>query len=384
MRILFVIENYLPHIGGVEVVFSQLAQGLAKKGHEVTVLTHRIKGTAKKGIINGVKIERVSCLGSRYLFSFLAIPRAIQLAKNSDIVHTTTFNGAPPAWIAAKICKKPSIITVHEVWLDFWSTLTEMNIISRTVHQLLEKLIYLLEFDRYVAVSKFTKNDLLRIGIQKKKVTHVYNALDYKLFNPKNYSKKNSRKKLGIPNNQFTYFAYGRPGISKGFEYLILAVAKISKEIPNSKLILMLSKDPAYNKRLNALKELIEKEGVKKNITIIEPAARRELPETIIAMDCVVVPSIREGFGFAALEPCAMGVPVVSTNAASLPEVVHGKFILVPPKDSNRIANAVIDVHRKKYKKSPAKIFSADKNISGYLAEYQKALGQASARTFRA
>ena len=47
MRILFVLENYLPHIGGVEILFKNLSESLVKKGHEVDLVTHRLKGTKK-------------------------------------------------------------------------------------------------------------------------------------------------------------------------------------------------------------------------------------------------------------------------------------------------------------------------------------------------
>src|SRR3989344_5188945 len=110
MRILFVVENYIPHVGGVEVMFSQLAEGLARKGHEVDVVTHQFGMTKSFEVINGVRVHRIPCFGSRYLFTFTSIPKAMNLGKKADIIHTTTFNGAPPAWIAARIARKPSVI----------------------------------------------------------------------------------------------------------------------------------------------------------------------------------------------------------------------------------------------------------------------------------
>src|SRR3989339_1156108 len=96
MKILFVLENYVPHIGGVELVFKTLAENLAKE-HDISIITHKLKNTKKFEEINGVKIYRVSCLQNRYLFSFLAIPKTLRLAKKADIIHTTTYNGAVPA-----------------------------------------------------------------------------------------------------------------------------------------------------------------------------------------------------------------------------------------------------------------------------------------------
>ena len=94
MNILFVLENYLPHIGGAEVVFMNLCESLVKRGHNVDIVTHQMKNSKKFEIINGVNIHRVNCFYSRYLFSFFSIPKVLQLANQSDLIHTTTFNGA--------------------------------------------------------------------------------------------------------------------------------------------------------------------------------------------------------------------------------------------------------------------------------------------------
>src|SRR3989338_352399 len=101
MRLLFVCENYLPHYGGAEVVFKNLAEGFVKAGHTVDLVTHRMKGTAKFEVLNGVRVHRVWSANSRYLFSFTSILKVWSIARRADIIQTTTFNGAPPAWLAA-------------------------------------------------------------------------------------------------------------------------------------------------------------------------------------------------------------------------------------------------------------------------------------------
>ena len=137
MRILFVLENYFPHIGGVEMVFKNLCEGLSKKGHKVIVVTHLMKGAKIYERMNGVDVHRVRCFQSRYIFTFFSIPAVLRFAEESDIVHTTTFNGAFPAWLGAKIRVKPLIITVHEVWVGKWQKLTNMGWIKAKVHDFL-------------------------------------------------------------------------------------------------------------------------------------------------------------------------------------------------------------------------------------------------------
>ncbi len=373
MKILFVIENYLPHIGGVEVVFRNLAEGLAKEGHDVTIITHRPANAKSYEELNGVRIHRINCFQSRYAFSFFAIPKAIAEARKADIIHTTTFNGALPAWIASKIARKKCVITVHEVWIGKWKEYTTMGWLEAAIHNFLERMIYLLPFDKYAAVSNSTRKQLLKIGKKPEKAVTVYNAVDYKHFDPSKYCRKDAREDLNVEDN-FVCLTYGRPGPSKGIEYAIRAVPLIS--IPKLKYVFILSKDRQYILRLRGIKALISKLGIQHRITLLDPVAHKQLPKYIRAADCVVVPSLSEGFGYTAAEACALGVPVVATNTTSLPEVVSGKYVLVRPKSSEEIATAVERVHQGKYEKSPVKRFLLESNIKGYLKIYKELIGK--------
>jgi len=373
MRILFVLENYIPHVGGAEIVLKNLAEGLANKGHEVNVVTHKIKGTKEFELINKVKIHRVKCFDSRYLFTFLSIPKVMKLAKNSDIIQTVTFNGAPPAWLAGKLTKKPVVIMVLEVWIGKWRKLTEMNLISSLVHDFLERLIYTLKFDKYTPISDSTKKQLIDIGIKESKIETIYCGLDYNLWKPKKYDEKKMRKKLNLENN-FVYLFYGRPGISKGLEYLIRAVPLISKKIPNSKLVAIISKDKQYKKRYEQILALIKQLKIEDKIIIHDPVAYKELPAYVKTADCVVIPSLSEGFGFVAVESSAMGKPIVASNTTSLPEVVSGKYVLVKPRDSTAIAEGVEKVYNKKTLFKKITKFTYDQNVKNYLNTYKKVL----------
>lgn len=377
MKVLFVLENYLPHIGGVEMVFKNLSEGLVKRGHSVDIVTHRLKGTAKFEVINGVKVHRVSCLGSRYLFTFLALPKALSLARKADIIHTTTFNAAPPAWLAAKISGKKCVITVHEVWVNQWDKLADMGWLGKKMHSLLERMIYMLPYRHYVCVSQSTQRQLLGIRKGKNNSSVVYNGVDYEHLNPKKYSGTEVRKKLGLQKN-FIYMFFGRPGVSKGVEYLIRAVPLISQRIPNSKLVLILSKDKAYRKRYDYMIHLIEKLGMKDRIALLEPQPYNELPNFIKSADCIVLPSLAEGFGYQVVEAAELGVPIVATNTTSIPEVIYGDYVLIKPKDPEAIAVGVEMVHNGKTAKGKRKIFTVDANVKGYLDVYKRTLGQAS------
>ncbi len=371
MNILFVLENYLPHIGGVEVVFRNLAEGFAKKGYNISLITHRLKGTKKFEKINGVKVYRTNCFHSRYWFTFFSIPKVLKLAKISDVLHTTTYNGALPARIASIFTKKPCIITIHEILGENWQRFAGMKWLSAKIHWFLEKLVIGLKFDKFVSVSKSTEKTVLASGVSKEKSVVVYNGVDYDFFNPEKYDGEEIRKKLGL-DKKFIYFFYGRPGISKGLEFLLKAVPIISKQIKNSVLVAIVSKDPTYRKQYSKMLSLIKRLGIQKNVVILKPVSRRELPNYIKAADCVVVPSLTEGFGFTAAEACAMGKPVVASNTTSLPEVVSGKYVLVKPRSAEAIAKGIEMVYNRKFIKCKLKKFELKDNINNYLKIYKK------------
>jgi D-inositol-3-phosphate glycosyltransferase len=370
MNILFVIENYLPHIGGVEVVFRNLAEGLAQRGHSVTIITHRMRNTLKEETINGVRIKRVDCFASRYLFTFFAIPLAVREAKNADIVHTTTFNGFFPAWLAAKFNGKPIVATIHEVWIGKWRKFSNFGWLNSWLHDLGERLlIYSLpKVDRYIAVSHSTLQQLYEIG--KTNVTVIYNGVDYKHFNPEKANGEIIRRKYGF-NRDYVLLVYGRPGPSKGIEYAVRAMKEIGIKIPNAKMMLILSRDKQYEKSLKKISELIQRLNLEDKIISIPPVRHSELPNYIKAADCVVVPSLSEGFGFTAAETAAMGKPIVASDTTSLPEVVSGKYLLVQPRNSSGIANAVYAIKHGKAKNLPLRKFTTEENIAKYLEVYK-------------
>ncbi len=372
MKILFVLENYLPHVGGVETVFCNLAEGLVRAGHSVDIVTHKLKGTKNFEIINGVKIHRVSCFGNRYLFTFLSIPKVLSMAKDCDIIHTTTFNGAPPAWLASKLRKKPVIITVHEVWIDMWHEMSDMGNFGKFLHNFLEKAIYSLKYDKYVCVSNATRNQLLKMNVSEEKTAVVYNGMDYEYFDSEKYDSSLIREKYGLYDD-FVYLAYGRPGISKGHEYLLQAVPVIADKLFTSRLVLILSREKQYKKRFQRLLNLMKDLRIQDKVLLLPPQPWNLIPNFIKAADCVVVPSLSEGFGYNVVEANAMDVPVVASDTASIPEVVSGRYILVPPKDSKAIADAVINISKgRDINCTKKKIFDWKANLSEYLSIYKE------------
>ena len=374
MKILFVCENYYPHYGGVEVLFKNLTEGLVKKGNRVAVVTSLLPGTKKFEEINGVKIHRARCFNNRYLFSILSIPKVLKLARWADIIQTTTFTGALPAWLGAKVIGKSAVLTVHEVWVGKWKEVTEFSRGKAILHDTLERILYLLPFDKYVCVSNATRKDLLRLNINSNKTVTVYNGFDYDFWNPKNSSKKKVqqlRQEMGL-DNKFVCLSWGRPGSSKGFQYLIKAAPYIQQKIPRASILLMLGTPHKYPTNYRRIKKAVAAQ--KGLVKIIPSLPYQQLGTLIKAADCVIIPSLSEGFGYNALETNSLGTPLVASDAGSLPEVVSGKHLLFKSKDVQDLAEKVALAAKGKVIQTHLKRFEWEDCVEGYLQSYRDLL----------
>ncbi|MDR2190755.1 MAG: glycosyltransferase family 4 protein [Candidatus Peribacteria bacterium] len=191
MKILFVLDLFKPHIGGIEVLFDNLIERLLQQGHSVKVLTSKYMPTlpAYEKISDTYEIYRVG--HNRYDFMIFCLLQGIQLAKWADIIHTTTYNAAIPASIIGKISKKNVILTVHEIFGQL-----RYRFMGRKgfFYKCFESLIFLFPFDKFLCVSNYTKNNLrIYFGISDKKLITIYNGIDYTLWKREQFPEKEQK-----------------------------------------------------------------------------------------------------------------------------------------------------------------------------------------------
>ena len=83
------------------------------------------------------------------------------------------------------------------------------------------------------------------------------------------------------------------------------------------------------------------KADVPRGVRVVDDPDDAELRSLVAGARLLVYPSLSEGFGFPPLEAMASGVPVVSTTAGSIPEVVGDAALLVAPGDRDALADAI-------------------------------------------
>lgn len=198
-------------------------------------------------------------------------------------------------------------------------------------------------FDGVVAVCDAVRQEMLkRKWFPEDKIYTIYNGVDLEIF--KNRDPIKIKKDIGININHIVIGMIANFREVKGIKYFIEAASKITKY--NSKVDFLIIGEDMYEPGCTK-KDL---ELIAKEMGIIEKChflGRRDDIHNIISIfDIAIVPSLTEGFSNVILEYMASKKPVVATDVGGNREaVIHRETgLLVPPKDSDAIAEAVISI----------------------------------------
>jgi glycosyltransferase involved in cell wall biosynthesis len=193
--------------------------------------------------------------------------------------------------------------------------------------------------DVVIADSHHTKNDLLRlIDIPADRIHVVYLGVD-SAFQPLQDSPalEAVRLKYNLPPEFILYVGTIEP--RKGLDTLLVAYAMLADEIPHS--LVIAGKRGWYTR---SLFQLVENHRLGQRVHFTGYIADHDLPQLYNLAALFVYPSRYEGFGLPPLEAMACGVPVVCSDASSLPEVVGDAAWLVPPDAPDMLATAIRQV----------------------------------------
>jgi glycosyltransferase involved in cell wall biosynthesis len=359
LHILFVLEYFYPYHGGVERLFSHLIKELLNRGQHVTILTASYTGLPEKADYFGADMHRIK-LNNRFEFSFHAIKMARRLAKTADIIHTTTYNAALPAWIASKLTGTPVVLTFHEYWGKAWWRLPFLSPFSRIAFWGYEQLIVRLPFNLVASVSDYTRNGLK--PFHKPEIsTTIYNGL---LEIP---------KPSKIQRNYF-YLFVGRLGVSKGIDILVPAINELLKDNSALRFVLIIPKEPKAI--LHFIKSELSQPIKEGQVKIEHQITDERLLHLMQTAKAVIVPSYTEGFGYVAAEAMQLNTPVIHSGRGALNEVISGKNLCMSDYSISGLKNAVIGFESGEYSIAPEKAFYISEATSKYLDAYERVLNQ--------
>ena len=189
--------------------------------------------------------------------------------------------------------------------------------------------------DRLIAVSRDTRDEYLNLGIPGEKIEVIPNGVDTDRF--RTMSRENARAELGLPADRpiILYAGYLIP--RKGLQFLMEAIPGLVRD--HDPLFLILGEGEMRGE----LERGIASGGLEANVRLPGRIPHDLMPLYLNAMDCLVLPTQKEGRPNVVMEAMAVERPVVATAVSGIPEVVADGTTgtLVPPRDAGALREAL-------------------------------------------
>jgi glycosyltransferase involved in cell wall biosynthesis len=262
-------------------------------------------------------------LNAKWLYRLwyrVRLPISVQwLTGDIDIYHSPDFVLPPTGNI-------PSVLTIHDLsFVHYPEAFTPalLNYLNKAVPSSIGRASHVL------ADSLSTKNDLVDIWqVSKEKISVVYSGVgsSFKPITEKDEIRR-VRQKYELGDRPFI-FSVGTVQPRKNYEMLIRAFKPIFERTTHQ-LVIAGGLGWMYEQILEEASRL----GMSQRVKLIGFVDDRDLPALYSDASLFAFPSLYEGFGIPLLEAMSCGVPVISSNASSLPEVAGDAALLLPPDD---------------------------------------------------
>ncbi|VAX18154.1 hypothetical protein MNBD_NITROSPINAE03-700 [hydrothermal vent metagenome] len=263
------------------------------------------------------------------LWESFYLPRLL-LNKNVDVFH------GPAFMIPLRSVGFRTVVTIHDV-VAFTRTETVPKKYALYMRILLKQVVR--KVDKIIAPSISTKNDLIKyLNTPEEKIHVVYNAVSPK-YSPAapGHDYGEIKRKFGI-RNKYILFAGNlepRKNLIRLMEAFNMALPKLSGEY---QLVICGKRGWLYQDILRTY----EKFNLNNEIILTNYVTEQDLINLYQSADIFAFPTLYEGFGFPPLEAMGCGVPVITSNVSSLPEIVGDAAVLVNPLDTGEISEALV------------------------------------------
>ena len=367
LHILFLSDNFFPEINAPASRTHDHAKEWVRAGHKVTVVTcvpNFPKGKVfdgyknkiwQKETIDGINVVRVwsyiasnDGFGKRildYLSYMISGCIASVFVRKVDIVVGTSpqFFTAVSAWLVSSYKRKPFVFEVRDLWPESISAVGAMH--QTKILRLLEKLELFLyrRAARIVVVTNAFKDNLVRRGIDGKKIFVVTNGADLKKFIPREKD-RNLIVNHGLE-YKFIVGYIGTHGLAHGLETILCAAKIISQRGFDNKIHFLFLGDGANKIKLTKMANELDL----KNVTFLGSVPKSEVVRYWSILDISIVILKRKKLFKSVIpskifEAMSMGIPILHAVEGESAEIIKnsGGGIVITPEDPVDMAESVI------------------------------------------
>lgn len=362
----------LKNTGGGRYLTDLLA-GLQPFGRDIKYFLFTNNNINREKIVSNPFVETIDCgwmvrfRPLRLLWENLILPRVIGKRK-IDLLHAAGFT--LPLNVSCK-----SVITIFD--MTFF-TMPKMHLPSKIAYFRTMVPLALKKADKIIAISNQTKSDIIKcfkIREDKIEVIYIGAGREFKVIGD-NLAIEKIKEKYSLPKKYILFVGTIEP--RKNIKGLMHAYAELKKKGCEHKLVIAGKRGWHYDDIFETVRRL----KLNSDIIFTDYVLSQDLPFIYNGASIFVYPSFYEGFGMPVLEAMSCGVPVVTSNISSLPEVTGQAAILVNPTDIQEISASIDKILRDenlannmiKNGLQRASLFSLEKMVRQTQEAYNKVL----------
>lgn len=371
MRILCALTYYRPYTSGLTIYVERLARGLARRGHQVTVLTSQYDPSLPKlEWLDGVRVIRAPVLARiskgvlMPTFGWLATRLALE--HDAMSLHLPQFD-APGLALRGRLLKQPVVLTYHS---DLKLPPGMLNRVANRVVDVANQAAAALA-TRIVAYTQDFADHSPYLRRWRTKVTIIPPPVEVAEIPESEIDAFRRRWNLQGP----VIGMAARLAAEKGVEVLLAALPRILAVYPTARVLFAgphehVLGEEAYARRLAPLFAQF-----RDHWTFLGTLDPREMAAFFPNLDVLVVPSLNstETFGLVQVEAMLCGTPTVASNLPGVrqPPLMTGMGKVVSIGDATALAEAILEIigNRTAYvrpREEIAALFSTERTVIEY------------------
>ncbi|MBM7842667.1 glycosyltransferase family 4 protein [Herpetosiphon giganteus] len=375
MKILSALTYYAPHWTGLTMHAQRVAEGLAARGHHVTVLTIQHEPTLPtEEILNGVHVLRLKPAAqiSRGMLALNFPFVAAKLIRSHDVVHVHT--PQLEALLLSGLCRmlnKPLLMSHHG------DLVMPTGLVNRAIEKvMIGQMVLAGKLAR--RVSAYSRDYAAHSSfLQKfsKKLTYIYPPVELPTPIPSQVAAWKSE--LGISDKPIVGFA-GRFVEEKGFDFLLKAMPMIAEVFPEVRFVFAGEHKMVYEDFYSTCLPMIEQN--RERIVFLGLLRDPQKLANFYAMcDLFTLPSRTDCLAMVQIEALLAGTPLVTSDIPGARVVVQetGFGRLVETQNPRALADGIIEVLKnpQTYKVQPAKVEQVF-SVKGILDSYERTMAE--------
>jgi glycosyltransferase involved in cell wall biosynthesis len=345
MKVLHALTYYHPHLSGLTIYVERLAETLAARGHDVTVLaSHHRPDLPALERRNGVRVVRAPVLLRLHkgVVSPAFTTEAWRLMRQHDVLHLhlPLLEAGVFALLARRFARRPVVLTYHcDLQLPPGPTSRLIELTLTLMHRLAGRLA-----NRVVTYTQDYAEHSPFVSRYLSKVETVYPPV---IQDPPPPGAAEARRAAVAPAGERVIGFAGRVATEKGIEYLLAALPAIEAAVGPVRVVFAGPYQGVLGERYyEQLGPLIER--YRDRLVFLGELRGADLAAFYGACDCLVLPSVNstESFGLVQVEAMLCGTPVVASALPGVrqPVLVTGMGEVAPIGDAAGLASAVTRV----------------------------------------